>query len=152
MWTRFHHLHHVTLQHVGLWTSWMQIKQHQRGVRGHSIPEGSAFWLGAMNRSLSPPPPTPVLHFHFYTNTENTQTGRTENLSTSTLYRLIYTVWVSTSWCVFPAWQDARGLIVIFNQKITSPPWCSNISFLLWWRVHWRKGGTTCLSKTVVQV
>lgn len=98
----------------------VQIKQHQRGVRGHSIPEGSALWLGAMNRSLSPPPPTPVLHFHFYTNTENTQTVRTENLSTSTLYRLIYTVMLSTSWCVFPTWQGARCVIVIFNQKITS--------------------------------
>lgn len=28
----FGHLHRVTLQHVGLWTSWAQIKQHQRGI------------------------------------------------------------------------------------------------------------------------
>ncbi len=28
----FGHLHRVTLQHVGLWMGWAQIKQHQRGI------------------------------------------------------------------------------------------------------------------------
>lgn len=69
-------LHHVTQQHVGLWTSWAQIKQQHRGVRGRFVPEGSGFWLEATNRSMCRPRLPPL--FSIFTFIQNTQTGRTE--------------------------------------------------------------------------